>query len=154
MMNQPPDKSLAGARYRGLLLIWGAQVFSLVPFFVVTRVINPVSISEGAQPLLFALGATALATFALSFVVKQKLLARAGAERRPDLVSTGYVIALVLCEMCMFFGLVAHFTTGAHGAFYFIVPAALGFLLHLPRRRHFDDPDANDGAGPDFKSTL
>jgi F0F1-type ATP synthase membrane subunit c/vacuolar-type H+-ATPase subunit K len=154
MMNQPPDKSLAGARYRGLLIIWGAQVFSLVLFFVIAQVISPTTSAGGTQPLLLALAATALTTFALSFIVKPRLLARAAAERRPDLVTTGYIIAFALCESCAIFGLVAHFTTGAREAYYFFVPAALGFLLHFPRRRHFDDADGNNGAGQGFKSTF
>jgi F0F1-type ATP synthase membrane subunit c/vacuolar-type H+-ATPase subunit K len=152
MMNQPPDKSLAGARYRGLIVIWGAQLFSLVLFFTLTQVVRPSDSAGGTQPLLLALGATALAAFVLSFVVKPRLLARAARERRPDLVTTGYIIAFALCESCAIFGLVAHFTTGAREALYFFIPAVLGFLLHFPRRRHLEEVDGGMGQG--FKSTF
>ncbi|MFL6230639.1 MAG: hypothetical protein ACJ741_17850 [Pyrinomonadaceae bacterium] len=150
MMNQPPNKSLAGARYRGLLIIWGAQVFSLALFFGLTQVIHATANTEDTQPFLLALGATALCAFGLSFAVKPRMLARAARERRPDHVTTGYIIAFALCESCALFGLIAYFVTGARASLYFFVPAALGLLLHFPRRPHFDDA----GAGQDFKSTF
>jgi F0F1-type ATP synthase membrane subunit c/vacuolar-type H+-ATPase subunit K len=151
-MNQPSNKSLAGARYRGLMIIWGGQVFTLMLFFGLTQMVHPATDAGGSQPLLLALAASALVTFGLSFVVKPRLLARAARERRPDLVTTGYIIAFALCEACAIFGLVAHFTTGAREALYFFIPAVLGFLLHFPRRRHFDIGD--DNASQDFKSTF
>ncbi|MDT7602792.1 MAG: hypothetical protein QOF61_789 [Acidobacteriota bacterium] len=154
MMNQRPTQSLAGARFRGLLIIWGAQILSLVIFFALMQMISSTGHAEGSQPLLLALAATALVAFGLSFVMKSKLLAQAARERRPDLVTTAYIIAFALCEACALFGLLAHFTTGAREALYFFIPAALGFLLHFPRRRHFDDADANNGAGQGFKSTF
>jgi hypothetical protein len=85
-------------------------------------------------------------TFGLSFVVKAKLLAQSAVQNRPDLATTAYVLAFALCEASALFGLVAHFTTGARASYYFFIPAALGFLLHFPRRQHFADPPPS-GAG-------
>ena len=139
-MNGRPTKSRGESRYRGLLIIWGAQFMSLFLFFGVTRIVE-VSAREGDdQVLLLALGLTGLTAFGLSFPIKAKLLAQSAVQNRPDLATTAYVLAFALCESCALFGLVAYFVTGARASLYFFIPAALGLLLHFPRRGHFDDP--------------
>ncbi|HVG28645.1 MAG TPA: hypothetical protein VM864_02895 [Pyrinomonadaceae bacterium] len=151
-MMERPTQQLAGARFRGLMIIWVAQFFSLLLFYGLMR-LTPVDERAGDdRTLLFVLAAVALSAFAASFVVKATLLARAVATRRPDAVTSGYVVAFALCEACALTGLVAHFTTGAREAVYFFAPAALGFLLHFPRRRHFEE-SAGD-AGQNFKASV
>ena len=140
-MNGTPAKTLGRARQRGLLLIWGVQLFSVASFLLFTRLVE-VQPGEGdsGRLLLVGLGLAALAAFGLSFPVRAKLLAQSAVQNRPDLASTAYVLAFALCEACAVFGVVAHFTTGAREALYFFLPAALGLLLHYPRRAHFADP--------------
>lgn len=151
-MMERPTQQLAGARFRGLLIIWGAQFFSLLMFYGLMR-LTPVDERAGDDhTLLFVLAAVALTTFAASFVVKALLIARAVATRRPDAVTSAYVVAFALCEACAIMGLVAHFTTGARESIYFYGAAALGFLLHLPRQRHFEE-SAGD-TGQSFTASL
>jgi hypothetical protein len=145
MMNQSSTQQLAGARFRGLMIIWGAQLFSLALLFAVTQLIGTPVRAETNQTLLVALASVALATFALSFVMKSKLVAQAAAQRRPDLVTSGYVLAFALCEACAIFGVLLHFATGGREAIYFFVAAAVGLLLHFPRRRHVDDASGDHG---------
>jgi F0F1-type ATP synthase membrane subunit c/vacuolar-type H+-ATPase subunit K len=102
--------------------------------------------------LLLVLAAAGLSAVGLSFVLKPAMLARAAAQRRPDVVTTAYVLAFALCESCALFGLMGRFMTGAREAFYFFVPSALGMLLHFPRRRHLDD--AAGDAAQTFKTTF
>jgi len=147
MMNDRRGKSTGQARHRGLQLIWGAQLSSLALLFLITQVVEVTAAREGdGRTLLFALGLTAVVAFGLSFPVKAKLLAQSAVQRRPDLATTAYVLAFALCESAALFGLVAHFVTGARESLYFFAPAALGLLLHFPRRHHFDDPPTA-GAG-------
>jgi hypothetical protein len=151
-MMERPAQQLAGARFRGLLIIWVAQFFSLLVFYGLMR-LTPVDERAGDdRTLLLVLAAVALTTFAASFVVKAKLLARAVANRRPEAVTSGYVVAFALCEACAILGLVAHFTTGAREAIYFYGAAALAFLLHFPRRRHFEESSGD--AGQSFTATT
>lgn len=152
LMNQRPARSTAAARYRGLLIIWGAQLSSLFLFFVLIQFTRTAERAEPNRAVLLALGGAALSTFAFSFVVKLKLLGQAAAERRPDLATTAYITAFALCEACAILGVAAHFATGARESLYFFVPAALGFVLHFPRRQHFED--YNNDQGRAFKSTL
>jgi F0F1-type ATP synthase membrane subunit c/vacuolar-type H+-ATPase subunit K len=151
-MMERPTQQLAGARFRGLMIIWVAQLFSLLLFYGLMR-LTPVDERAGAdRTLLFVLAAVALTTFSASFVVKATLVARAVATRRPEAVTSGYVVAFALCEACALMGLVAHFSTGARESIYFFAPAALGFLLHFPRRRHFEESAGETGQS--FDATL
>ena len=140
-MNGRPAKPLGRARQRGLLLIWGAQLMSLVLFLLITRFVEvPPREGDDNSVVLLVLGLTGLTAFGLSFVAKAKLLAQSAVQNRPDLATTAYVVAFALCESCALFGLVAYFVTGARQSLLFFIPAALGLLLHFPRARHFDDP--------------
>jgi cation transport ATPase len=151
MMNQP-SKSLADSRFRGLVLIWGVQLFSLALLFTVMQIVRPSLEIEFNQTLLFTFAALALATFSASFVLKSQFVSRATTERRPDLVTTGYILAYALCEACAVLGIVARFATGAREAIYFFVAALVGFLLHFPRRRHIQDATVEQGQT--FTTTL
>jgi hypothetical protein len=110
-------------------------------FLVLTQVV-PVEArgGGGGRTLLIVLATVGLVTFALSFVLKAKLLSQAAAQRRPELATTAYIIAFALCESVALFGLFAHFATGAPESLYFFFPAALGLALHFPRRMNFEDP--------------
>jgi hypothetical protein len=153
-MNENPTTTLTGARHRGLILIWGAQVVSLLFLLLLTRLVGAGGGAGGKRTLLIALAATGLSSVALSFAVKPRLIAQASRERRPDLVTTGYVLAFTLCEACALFGLIAHFVTGARESLYLFAPAALGLALHFPRRRHLEAVPEGEGGGANFKSTL
>ena len=141
-MNGTPAKSSADSRYRSALIIWGAQVSALVMFFVLTRIVGREADAGGDNDrvLLLALAVAALMAFALSFVLKAKLISQAAAQGRPDLATSAYIIAFALCEAAAIFGVVAHFVTGAPESLYFFIPAALGLALHFPRRMNFEDP--------------
>jgi F0F1-type ATP synthase membrane subunit c/vacuolar-type H+-ATPase subunit K len=146
-MMERPTQQLAGARFRGLIIIWVAQLFSLLLFYALVR-LAPVQERAGDdRTLVLVLAAVALSAFAASLALKATLVARAVATRRPDAVMSGYVVAFALCEACAICGLVAHFTTGARESVYFFAPAALGFLLHFPRRRHFEESAGDAGQG-------
>ena len=141
MVNGRPAKPLGEARRRGLVIIWGAQLMSLALFLLVTRLVEiPAREGEDNSVLLLVLGLMAATAFGLSFPVRGKLLAQSAVQLRPDLATTAYVVAFALCESCAIFGLVAYFVTGAAESLYFFIPAALGLLLHFPRREHFTDP--------------
>ena len=137
-MNESPVKAPAEARRRGLLLIWGAQVFSLPLLFGLTYVVRPESSRDGNHTLAWALGAIGFTTFLLSFLVKRKLLARAAAERRLDIGTTAYIVAFVMCEMTALLGFVAYIVTGLSYALHSFIIAAAGLLLHFPSRGALD----------------
>src|SRR5215207_2741980 len=77
-MNGTPTKSSADSRHRGALIIWGAQVMALVMLFALTRIVGRgADAGGGDRVLLLVLAAAALMAFALSFVLKAKLISQA-----------------------------------------------------------------------------
>jgi hypothetical protein len=151
MMKQPTPVRI-GSRFRGLVIIWAAQLLTLIAPFVLLHFVKPLTQVEPNQSLLLVFAALALTAFSFSFILKSQFISRAVAQQRPDLVTSGYVLAFVLCEACALLGLAAHFATGARESIYFLAPAVIGFLLHFPRRRHIDD--ASGGQEQSFTTTL
>jgi len=131
---------LISARHRTLITLWAAQFMALVMFFVFTRLVRPEEPPEPNPMLLAVLGLAALVAVGASFAFKAMLLGRSRAERSAPRAHTAYVLAFALCEAAALFGVMAHFVIGAPEAVYFFALAALGLLLHFPRRQHFTDP--------------
>src|SRR2546423_7697178 len=137
MMNQQPTLNKAAARYRGLLVIWGMQLVTLLVFVALTRFVE-VTARPGDDALrvqiFLALGGAA---FTLSFVLRYMLLKRAVVTQRPDVATTAYVLAFALCELAAILGLMNYFLSGGFLVWLFVL-AAIGLLLHFPRRAHIE----------------
>jgi hypothetical protein len=124
------------ARYRVLLILWLAIFSSVIMLFVMTKIIGAPKAAEANMVLVSIFMALGLFTIALSFVLKRRLLSQAIERQRPDLVQTGLILGLALCEAAAIFGLIIFFVTGyAHYYLCFIVSLA-AMLLHFPRREH------------------
>ncbi len=151
MMNPTPRQATAGARQRGLLIIWLAQFISLGILFALTKLID-VPVSAGNDNLRWLMGICGGATFALSFMLKHILVGRAFEQGRPDYITTAYVLAFALCEAAAVCAVVNYFVSGLTMYLLFIL-AAVGLLFHFPRRAHFEAV-LTDGASSDIKSSL
>jgi len=156
MMNESPMPATAGARRRGLLLIWGAQFMSLALMFGLTYVVRPEANADGQHTLAWALGALGFMSFLGSFLVKRKLLAQAAAKRRLDLGTTAYILAFATCELTAVLGLVAYVITGLSYALHSFIIAAAGMLLHFPASGALDqiEGDGRDGDAALNKTAL
>jgi magnesium-transporting ATPase (P-type) len=125
-------------RMRTVRTLWLAITMSLVMYYVFTRVAGR---PENAQPnpqLSLALLVVAVATTLVSFVIKNKLVGKAIEQRQVQHVQQGYLVAWVVTEIAALLGLVDFFTT-SHAHFYVpLIIAAIGQLLHFPRREHFE----------------
>jgi hypothetical protein len=128
------DQPDIDARYRTILILWFAICMSVLMFLVVIY-ISPVAISENRQ-LTLALNSLGVMPVALSFLLKQRLLARSIETQRLDLVQSAYVLSFALCETSALFGLVDHFTTGSKYYYFAFAIAGLGLLLHFPLRQN------------------
>ncbi|MGH9943345.1 MAG: hypothetical protein ACRD9R_13430 [Pyrinomonadaceae bacterium] len=148
-MNYTPPQPNPLPRFRGLVLIWLAIISSVVMFFVVSRLLGPAA-EEGVSatpPLFWVFAALGLATFGLSFLLKSRLLAQARQQRRPEVVSTAYILAFALSEASALFGLVSHFVTRSPFSVYLFALAALGLLLHKPKQAHLSEVQGEGNAG-------
>jgi hypothetical protein len=152
MMEPKPVQAKPAARYRGLLVIWVGQFVTLIVFFALTRIIE-VTARPNDDALRFQLfDVLGGASLALSFVVKRMLLRRAVVTQRPDVTTTAYVIAFALCELAAVMGLVNYLISGVPIVLLFVL-AAVGLLLHCPRRAHIEAATPG-GTTQGFNSTL
>lgn len=127
----PPD---IDARYRTLLILWFAICMSVLMFLVLIH-FSPVEAAENRQ-LTLVLNSLALVPVALSFLLKQRGLAKSVDAQRLDLVQTAYVLSFALCESAALLGLLNHFTTGSKYYYLAFVISGLGLLLHFPQKKH------------------
>ena len=153
-MNERPEKTPTEARRRGLLIIWGAQVSTLLLLFFLTYVVRPEASRDGNHTLAWALGATGFMTFLASFLARRKLLARAAAERRLDIGTSAYIVAFAACEMTAILGFVAYIITGLSYALHSFIIAAGGMLLHFPTRGALDEIEAGGSANANLNQTT
>lgn len=133
-MNDPASIERAvQARYMVLLILWAAQATALIAFFLLALFVFERR-DEGDDTLVWILSALSLGLVAASFVIKGKLFALAVEKQSAAQVQQGQIVAIALCEAAGLFGLLVRAATGSQ---YFYVPfiiAALGLLLHFPRR--------------------
>jgi hypothetical protein len=127
------DQTDIDARYRTLLILWFAICTSVLMFLALTRLAS-VGAAENRQ-LTLALNSLGLFPVALSFLLKQRVLAKSVAIQRLDLVQSAYVLSFALCESSALLGLVDHFTTGSRYSYFAFVIAGLGLFLHFPQKQ-------------------
>lgn len=145
-----PDSSQI---YRTNLVLWAAMLFSQLMFLVLvffTRrelfnfVTGESAGSFGADslstvnPILIVLALIGLATFALSFILKTRLLKLAIDNKQIGLVQTAQILAYALCEATTLFGLIVAFAFNSPLSFVWFAVGILGLILHFPRQRNFD----------------
>ncbi len=105
-----------------------------VVMFLVVIYLNPIAAAANRR-LTTVLNTLGIMPVALSFLLKQRGLAKAVEIQRLDLVQSTYVISFALCESSALLGMVDHFTTGS--GYYYIAFAisGLGLLLHFPQKK-------------------
>lgn len=125
------------ARYRVMLVIWFALLSAVAFYFVVGQLVSRPGADSVPNKMLTVI-LTALGTFmvGVSFVIKQRFLNQSVERQKVTLVQTGFIVAIALCEAGALFGLVDLITTGNRYYFVVMIIAALGILVHFPRRDH------------------
>ena len=137
-MQQPPAQQSVEARHRVLFIIWGAFLVSIVMYILLAYFVRPAATAGGDSSLviIIVLMMAGVSMVALSFVIKNGLLAQAVSRQRIDSVQVAYIVAFALCESAVLMGLVAIFVTAEAYSFLLFVIGAGGLLLHMPRRDH------------------
>ena len=133
-INQSQGSSMIEARYRVMLILWLAMLSSVFMFFVMTKIVGmPEEVDANMMlvPIFMGLGLVAIA---LSFLLKRRFLSQAVEQQKPELVQTGMIVALALCEASALFGLIVFFVTGCHHYYVCFIVSLAAMLLHFPRR--------------------
>jgi hypothetical protein len=130
------------AQYQTLVIIWGGLLMSqflfLVMLFLVKnelfqfRFDQPLTGQSAAMILGFAV--VALTCVGFSFAFKKRFLERAVAEQKPELVQTGLIIAIALCEASSLLGMCLAFAFDYQYFFAWFVLGIAGILAHFPKQ--------------------
>ena len=139
-MNEPKPNLVA--QYQSLVIIWGAILMSQIMFLVVLfvtkkelfefRFDQPVTGQSGSMILGFAV--VALTCVGFSFAFKRRFFERAVEQQEPNLIQTGTIIALALCEASSLIGLCLAFAFDYQYFFAWFVLGIAGILFHFPRQ--------------------
>ena len=139
-MNEPKPNLVA--QYQSLVVIWGAILMSQIMFLVVLfvtkkelfefRFDQPVTGQSGSMILGFAV--VALTCVGFSFAFKRRFFERAVEQQEPNLIQTGTIIALALCEASSLIGLCLAFAFDYQYFFAWFILGIAGILFHFPRQ--------------------
>ena len=139
-MNEPKPNLVA--QYQSLVIIWGAILMSQIMFLVVLfvtkkelfefRFDQPVTGQSGSMILGFAV--VALTCVGFSFAFKRRFFERAVEQQEPNLIQTGTIIALALCEASSLIGLCLAFAFDYQYFFAWFILGIDGILFHFPRQ--------------------
>jgi hypothetical protein len=119
-----------------MLVLWIGMLGSIGVYYVFTLFRGR---SEDVTPnpvVSLTLIAIGLLATLISFFIKNKLIARAVDQHQVQLVQQAYVIAWAICEVGALLGLLDFFLTGHRHYYLLFIVAAVGQLLHFPRREH------------------
>lgn len=122
------------ARFRVFLILWFA-ILSSVVFLLVLAVAMKTN-GEPNPTLSYALLGGGVMLVVVSFLLKQRLARQAIEKSDVASLQSAHIISLALCESSALLGLLDRLVTGSQTSWFAFVIAALGILLHFPRKDH------------------
>ena len=128
------DQADINTQYRTIRVLWFAICLPIL-FFLAIIYMSPVAVAENRQ-LSLVLNGIGVIPVAMSFLLKQKLLAKSIETQRLDLVQKAYVLSFALCESSALFGLTDHSITGSKFYYFSFAIAGLGLFLHFPQKQN------------------
>lgn len=151
---QNPNQPTTEGVYRTNTILWAAMLVSqfmfLVLLFFARRELFNFEFGEnagitsgsagnlfGTNPLLIVLAVLGLTAFALSFVIKSRLLKYAIDNKSVEFVQKAHIVAYALCDAVSVIGLLAAFAFDTRLCFLWFAAGIIGILLHFPRRENF-----------------
>ena len=134
--NQNNPQTEIELRIRTLRTLWFALLGSIGIYYGFTLVVER---REGLEPnpsLSLSLICVAMLMVLVAFVIKTKLLSKALEQQSTGMVQQAYVVTWAITEIAAVLGLIDFFLTNDRYYFVLLIIAALGVLLHFPRREH------------------
>lgn len=119
--------------------IWLGLLVSVGLYYGLTLFAGRPENVEPNSAISLALLAVGVSTTLISFLVKNKLISQAIERRQVQQVQQGYIIAWAMSEVAALLGLMDFFMTSDPYFYVLFIIAALGELLHFPRREHFEN---------------
>ena len=134
--NQNDPQTNVELRIRTMRTLWFALLVSIGFYYGFTLVAQRRVNLEPNPYLSIALMCAAMFMVLAAFVIKSKLLSKAMEQRNVGMVQQAYVVTWAITEVAALLGLLDFFLTNDRYYFVLIIIAALGLLLHFPRREH------------------
>ena len=129
-----PNKDNIEARYRSMVILWIAQIMSVVMFFVVTQVVEVPDNRPENNVLSFVFAAVGMFCAIISFVVRAKLLRESVEKQDLGLVQTANIAGRALCEVPAILGVVERFILPGREYLLMLLIGALAMVLHYPKK--------------------
>ena len=140
MQLSPQDLQLKiEPRIRTIRTLWVAMLLSVGSYYVFTLFVGQPKNSNPNSALTLTLVGVGLLTTLISVPIKKKFLARSVEEQRVELVQQGHIIAWAMSEVAALLGILDFFLTGNRYYYVLFLIAAIGQLLHFPRRQQVMD---------------
>ena len=136
-----PENHIAASKveqqHRTMLILWLAFLMTIVMYMFLTFVI-PQQDTASNRMLTIVFSAISVFMVGVYFVVKKKFFARAVEEQQAGLVTTGFIMAMALCEVAALLGLV-DFMVARDRYFYLLMAISfVGLALHFPKRQDLE----------------
>lgn len=130
-----PQEAIA-VRMRTLRTLWLALFVSILLYYGLTLFVGRNEDVTPNNTLSLVLLVIAFSTTLISFVIKNKLLARAVEQQQLQVVQQAYIVTWAINEMSALLGLLDFFATGNRYYYVLFLLAAAGQLLHYPKHEH------------------
>ena len=123
-------------RIRTMRTLWIGLLLSLGVYYVFTLFAERKESLEPNSSLSLTLICIGMGTVLVSFLIKNRLLSKAMEQRNTGMVQQAYVVTWAITEVAALLGLLDFFLTNDRYYYVLLIIAALGQLLHFPRREH------------------
>ena len=134
--NQSDPQTNIEVRVRTLRTLWFALLLSIGMYYVFTLIAER-RVDLAPNPnLSLALICVGMLIVLVTFLIKSRLLTKAVDQQNPVMVQQAYVVTYAINEVAALLGLMDFFLTNDRYYFVLLIIAALGLLVHFPRREH------------------
>lgn len=157
-MKQPQSSGGVAAIHQTLIILWVALVVSQLLFLMVVYFAKPevFTLSRGpadtdSLPVIILLAAAALMAVGISFVIRSRTSKMSEAEQKPEILQSGLITALALCEASSLLGVFAAFAFNYSYFYFWIFVGVVAAILHFPRfsevlaATYRSEPNNNNG---------
>ena len=122
------------ARHKVFLILWSAILISVMLLLVLVLLTGSKGVANPTMSYaLLGVGAT---TVAVSFLLKQQGVQKAINNNDIAALQSAQIISLALCESAALFGVLDRFVTASSTSWLLFAIAAIGILLHFPKKDH------------------
>ena len=129
-----PNENNIDTAFRSMMILWIAQIMSVVMFFVITQLVDVPGDRPENNIVSFVFAAVGSFCAIISFVVRARLLRESVDKQDPKLVQTANIAGRALCEVPAILGVVERFILPGREYLLLLLIGALAMLLHYPRR--------------------